>query len=229
MKSSETIRGVRTAVTAQVLGVLIGASAVVMPAIARGAHGEGQTESRSEEPIAGLGRPPPSATTPTRASEGTPAVVDPDSGNTPKPAAPPAPPSFYLAAFVATTLVYRPYGGGPVQGPQGDATPIVGFGYWVTGQIALELDLGATFAAGGYVSTSLTPGVVWAFHPNVYAAGRVIVPVHPDLNAVLYPGVGGTYAFGAFSPFVEMNLLSTVGRGEPDLGLGGSAGGLYSF
>jgi len=229
MRSSERARGVRTAVTGHVLGALVGASAIATPAIARGANAESPTETRSEEPIAGLGRPPPSAGTPTRASDGTPAVVNPDSGNTPKPAAPAAPPSFYVAAFVATTLVYRPYGGGPVQGPQGDASPIVGFGYYVTEQIALELDLGATFAAGGYVATSLTPGVVWAFHPNVYAAGRVIVPVHPDLNAVLYPGVGGTYAFGAFSPFVEMNLLSTVGRGEPDLGLGGSAGGLYSF
>jgi hypothetical protein len=135
---------------------------------------------------------------------------------------------FFVSAFVGTTLAYRPYGG-PFGGPLGDITPTVGFGYLASQRIALELDVGATWTRDGYVATGLTPGIVWSFHPNVYAAGRFIVFVHPELNLALYPGLGGTFAIGALSPFAELNLISTFGRGEPDLGLTLSAGASYAF
>ena len=137
-------------------------------------------------------------------------------------------PTFYAAAFASTTFAYRAYRG-TLEGPVGDVSPNIGLGYLVSQKLAIELDVGPTFVAGTYVSMSLTPGVVWAFHPNVYAASRFIVPVHPEVNFALYPGIGATHAFGALAPFLELSVISYVGRGEPDFGLGASAGALYPF
>jgi hypothetical protein len=139
-----------------------------------------------------------------------------------------SPPSNYVAGLLGTTLGYRPEGG-PWDGWQHDITPLLGYGRQLTPTVALELDLGPTFVRGSYSSFSLTPGLVWAFHPNVYAAARFIVPVDPETNFVLFPGIGLCRAFGRVMPILELNLSSAVGRGHPDLGVAGTVGVLVFF
>jgi hypothetical protein len=139
-----------------------------------------------------------------------------------------APPSNYVAGFLGTTLGYRPEGG-PWDGWQHDMTPLLGYGRQLTPAVALELDVGPTFVRGSYSSFSLTPGVVWAFHPNVYVAARFVVPVDPETNLVLFPGIGLCRAFGRVMPVLEVNVSSAVGRGHPDLGVSLTAGVLVFF
>jgi len=134
----------------------------------------------------------------------------------------------YVAGFLGTTLGYRPPGG-PWDGWQHDATTLVGYGRQLKPTLALELDLGPTWVSGRYSSFSLTPGVVWSFHPNVYAAARFAVPVDPELNLVLLPGIGVCRPFGRVLPTLELNLSSAVGRGDPDLGFTLTAGLLVFF
>jgi hypothetical protein len=134
----------------------------------------------------------------------------------------------YVACFLGTTLDYRPPDGS-WQGYQHDATTLVGYGRQLTPKLALELDLGPTFVSGRYSSFSLTPGLVWSFHPNVYAAARFGVPVDPEWNLVLLPGVGLSLAMGRVMPTLELNLSSAVGRGDPDLGITLTAGLLVFF
>ncbi len=142
-------------------------------------------------------------------------------------AAAPAPVN-YVAGFLGTTLGYRPPGG-PWEGWQEDFTTLVGYGRQVTPKLALELDVGPTFVDGQYASFSLTPGLVWSFHPNVYAAARFVVPVDPELNLVLLPGIGVARAFGRVMPTLELNFASAVGRGDPDFGVTLTAGLLIFF
>jgi hypothetical protein len=139
-----------------------------------------------------------------------------------------APPSNYVAGFLGTTLGYRPEGG-PWEGWQHDATTLLGYGRQLTPTVALELDVGPTFVRGSYSSFSLTPGLVWAFHPNVYVAARFVVPVDPETNLVLFPGIGLSRAFGRVMPVLELNVSSAVGRGHPDLGVSLTAGLLVFF
>ncbi len=137
-------------------------------------------------------------------------------------------PSNYVAGFVGTSLAYRPPGG-PWDGWQHDVTPVLGYGRQLTSTVALELDAGPTFVHGSYSGFSLTPGVVWSVHPNLYLAARFIVPVDPETNLVLFPGVGLARAFGRVMPILELNLSSEVGRGDPDLGFSLTAGVLVFF
>jgi hypothetical protein len=137
-------------------------------------------------------------------------------------------PSNYVAGFLGTTLGYRPEGG-PWEGWQHDATPLLGYGRQLTPTLALELDVGPTFVRGSYSSFSLTPGLVWSFHPTVYAAARFVVPVDPETNLVLFPGIGLSRAFGRVMPVLEVNVASAVGRGHPDLGVSLTAGVLLFF
>ena len=139
-----------------------------------------------------------------------------------------APPSNYVAGFLGTTLGYRPESG-PWEGWQHDATTLLGYGRQLTPAVALELDVGPTFVRGSYSSFSLTPGLVWAFHPNVYVAARFVVPVDPEPNLVLFPGIGLSLAFGRVMPVLELNVSSAVGRGHPDLGVSLTAGLLVFF
>lgn len=134
----------------------------------------------------------------------------------------------YVAGFLGTTLGYRPPGG-PLEGWQEDFTTLVGYGRQVTPKLALELDLGPTYVDGRYASFALTPGLVWAFHPNVYAAARFAVPVDPELNLVLLPGIGVSRAFGRVMPTLELNVASAVGRGDPDFAVTLTAGLLVFF
>jgi len=139
------------------------------------------------------------------------------------------PPSNYVATFLGTTLGYRPHGGS-WDGWQKDATTLVGYGRQLTPKLALELDLGPTWVSGGgYSSFALTPGLVWSINPSVYAAARFAIPVDPELDLVLLPGLGLSHAFGRVMPTLELNLSSAVGRGKPDLGVTLTAGLLVFF
>lgn len=139
-----------------------------------------------------------------------------------------APPN-YVAAFLGTTPAYRPPGG-PWEGFQHDLTAAVGYGRYITKTLALELDLGPTWIRGDYASFSLTPGLVWSFNPHAYAAARFIVPVDPETNFALYPGLGLIHTFASgLAPLLEMNLVSVVGRGDPDLAVSVTVGVLFSF
>ncbi|HEX8112654.1 MAG TPA: hypothetical protein VF516_33215 [Kofleriaceae bacterium] len=140
-----------------------------------------------------------------------------------------ATPLNYVVVGVGTTAIHRP-SGGPVSGWQHDVAPIVGYGRFVYETIALELDIGPTYVRGDYAGTSLVPGVVWAFSEYAYAAARFVVPVDPELDLGLYPGVGLVHTFqNGIGVFAEGNVFSYVGRGTPDLGVALSAGALYSF
>jgi len=135
----------------------------------------------------------------------------------------------YVVVGVGSTAIHRPPGG-PVGGWQHDVAPSVGYGRFVSETIALELDIGVAFVRGEYASTSLIPGVVWAFSSYAYAAARFVVPVDPEVNLGLYPGAGLTHTFhNGIGVFAEGNVFSNVGRGNPDLGVALSAGVLYSF
>lgn len=142
-------------------------------------------------------------------------------------AAAPAPVN-YVAGFLGTTLGYRPPGG-PWEGWQHDFTGQLGYGRQLTPKLALELDLGPTYVDGRYASFALTPGLVWAFLPNVYAAARFAVPVDPELNLVLLPGIGVSRAFGGVMPTLELSVASAVGSGDPDFGVTLTAGLLVFF
>jgi hypothetical protein len=137
-------------------------------------------------------------------------------------------PSNYVAGLFSTTLGYRPYQGS-WDGWQHDATPLLGYGRQLSATVALELDVGPTFVSGSYASFSLTPGVVWSAFPNVYLAARMIVPVDPETNLVLFPGIGVCRPFGRVMPTLEVNVSSAVGRGHPDLGVSLTAGILIFF
>jgi hypothetical protein len=143
-------------------------------------------------------------------------------------AAPPSPPN-YAAGFLGTTVAYRP-NAGEFSGWQHDLTAVLGVGRFVRPTLALELDLGPTWVRGDYASFALVPGLVWTFHPNAYAAARLIIPIDPETNLVLFPGLGLCYALGSgLIPILEVNLSSAVGRGEPDLGVAVTIGLLVPF
>jgi len=146
------------------------------------------------------------------------------------PAAPAAAatPLNYVVASATTTLFYKP-NSGDASGWQHDIGPVVGFGRYVTDTIALELDLGPGFVRGDYVNFVLVPGAVWSFSTHVYAAGRFLVQVDPELNLALFPGVGGIYTFDKISLTLELNVVSYIGRGKPDLGITLTPGIVYSF
>jgi hypothetical protein len=140
----------------------------------------------------------------------------------------PSPPN-YAAAFLGTTVAYRPPGG-PWDGYQHDLAPLLGYGRYVSPKIALELDFGPTYVRGHYTSFALVPGVVWVFSPHVYAAARFQVPLDPEANFGLFPGIGVIHTFkNGLSPLLEVNASSYVGRGQPDFGVAVTVGVLYSF
>jgi hypothetical protein len=141
---------------------------------------------------------------------------------------PAAPPPNYACLMVGTTAAYRPPGG-PWDGLQKDVSPLVGYGRYVTKAVALEMDVGPTFVKGRYTSFGLVPAVVWTFSSHAYLAARFLVPVDPETNFGLFPGVGAFRTFGRYSPYVELNVASYVGRGHPDLGVSLTAGVLISF
>ncbi len=73
------------------------------------------------------------------------------------------------------------------------------------------------------------PAVVWTFSSHAYLAARFLVPLDPESNFGLFPGLGVFHAFGRYSPYAEVNLSSYVGRGHPDLGVSVTAGVMIAF
>jgi hypothetical protein len=143
-------------------------------------------------------------------------------------AAPQTPPN-YVTGLLTTTVAYHPEGGS-FEGWQHDGTLSVGYGRFLTGSLALELDAGATWVRGDYTAFALVPALVWAFHPKAYAAARFIVPVDPELDLGLSPGIGLTHTFpNGLAPYAEVDAVSYVGRGHPDFGITVTVGVLYSF
>lgn len=141
---------------------------------------------------------------------------------------PAAPPPNYAVLMVGTTVAYRPQGG-PWDGFQSDVTPMAGYGRYLSKAVALELDLGPTFVKGAYTSFGLVPAVVWTFSSHAYLAARFLVPLDPESNFGLFPGLGVFHTFGRYSPYAEVNLSSYVGRGHPDLGVSVTAGVMIAF
>ncbi len=139
-----------------------------------------------------------------------------------------ASPPNYVAGFAGTTLAYRPHDG-PWDGWQHDATLQLGYGRQVRPTLALELDAGPTLVRGSYSAFALTPGLVWSVLPNLYLAARFAIPLDPETNFVLLPGVGVCRPFGRVMPTLELNVSSAVGRGHPDLGVSLTAGLLVFF
>lgn len=147
----------------------------------------------------------------------------------PAPDPPALAPLNYVVASVTTTLFYQPNSGSS-SGWQHDISPVVGFGRYITDTIALELDLGPSFTRGDYTSFTLVPGAVWSFSTHVYAAARFLVPLDPQINFALFPGLGAVYTFkNQISLTLELNLASTIGRGDPDLGVAVTPGIVYAF
>jgi hypothetical protein len=128
-----------------------------------------------------------------------------------------------------TTVAYQPHGGS-WDGWQHDLSLTVGYGRYFTKTLAFELDLGPTWVSGNYASFSFVPALVWSFDPHVYFAARFIVPVDPETNFALFPGIGLIHAFSSgVAPYLEVNAISYVGRGNPDLGIGVTLGISFAF
>lgn len=142
-----------------------------------------------------------------------------------EPAAP-ARSRWYGVGLAGSTLAYRPQGG-PWAGFQHDRSANLGAGRFVGDKLAFELDLGATWVRGAYVSAALTPGVLVSFHPNFYGAARFIVPFDPAADLVLFPGVGVIHTFkNGLAPLLEVNLARSLDR--RDLGLALTVGLLFN-
>jgi hypothetical protein len=139
-----------------------------------------------------------------------------------------APPN-YVTALGSTTVAYHP-NEGSWDGWQHDLALTVGYGRYFTKTLAFELDLGPTWVRGDYAAFSLVPALVWSFGPHAYFAARFIVPVDPETNLALSPGLGLIHAFpNGIAPYLEVNAISYVGRGDPDLGIGVTLGISFAF
>lgn len=145
------------------------------------------------------------------------------------PAAAPSPKN-YVTAVLGTTFGYKAKGS-DFAGLQKDINPAIGYGRLVTPTIAVELDVGLTFIKTDYSSFYFVPGVVWSFSTYFYAALRFVVPVDPELNLTIYPGIGVIKNFSnGIGVSLEFNPNTTLrGTGRPDFGLPLNLGVLYSF
>jgi hypothetical protein len=113
---------------------------------------------------------------------------------------------------------------------RGSLLPLLGVGYFLFDTVAVELDVGPTLKSGGYESFGLIPALVWRFHKILYATGRLMVTVDPELNLAVLPVLGVTHTLGVrTAPFFELGVRSTVRSGEPDFGLFHLIGLTYLF
>jgi hypothetical protein len=146
-----------------------------------------------------------------------------------EPPEPAGPARYYVVASIGTTVAYQPPSGS-ASGWQHDVSPSVGFGRELSETVSVEVDAGPTYVRGHYAGFSLVPGAVWIFSSHAYAAARVVVPVDPELNLVLAPGIGVAERLGKAAVVVaELNVSSAVGRGDLDLGVALTVGALYAF
>jgi len=54
------------------------------------------------------------------------------------------------------------------------------------------------------------------------------VLVHPEASFGIFPGLGAIYVFkSSIAPLVELNAVSMLARGGPDLGGSATIGSLY--
>jgi hypothetical protein len=135
----------------------------------------------------------------------------------------------YVTVLATTTVAYRPPGSA-WDGFQNDVSPQLGVGYVMTPRLCLELDAGPTFIQGDYVSFSLVPGAILTLSPQWYSSLRFVIPVDPETNLAVSPGVGRIFSLSPRRTlYVEADLASFVGRGDPDLGVTVTTGFLYSF
>ncbi len=140
-----------------------------------------------------------------------------------------AEPVGYGAFLLSSTMAYRP-AGEKLGGPAGDLSPSFGLGWLATETISLEVDVGPTFADGGYVGAAVVPAVVWSFHSHGYLAGRLLIALDPETAVVAMPGVGGIYVTeSGFAPVLELSALVAPVEGKVDLGASLTAGVLYFF
>ena len=139
------------------------------------------------------------------------------------------PPPNYVAGFAGTTAAYRPPGSS-WDGAQSDLILTAGVGRYVSRAWALELDLGPTLVKGSYASFSLVPGVVWSLSPHAYLSARFPMAVDPDMAVYAAPGFGLSHTFASgLTPILEVNAVTRLGHGRPDLGITVTLGLLYSF
>jgi len=135
----------------------------------------------------------------------------------------------YVTVLATTTVAYRPPGES-FDGFQNDVTPQIGYGYLVTPRLALELDAGPTYSHGDYASFSLVPGAILTLSPRFYGALRFVIPVDPETNLAVSPGLGAVFSLSSrHALYVEADVASFVGRGDPDLGVTLTAGFIHSF
>jgi hypothetical protein len=190
--------------------------AVIAASLVLGAAGTARAQD--------AGQPAP----PAPATETPPA--DPAKPSEPAPPAAEAPaPKNYVTALVGTTVFYVS-NGGDSSGWQHDIGPGIGYGRLVTPTIAVELDVIPVFIRGEYDNTILVPGATLTLSTHFYAAARFLVKVDPEFNFTIFPGIGVVHSFANGLGFsLELNVGSTVGKGEPDFAVGLTPGVLYSF
>jgi len=185
----------------------------------------GSARAQAAEPA-----PPPEAPADPAAPDAAKQEPQPptDSRPSPGPAEPPAPKN-YVTALVGTTLFYVG-NDGTTDSFLGDISIGAGYGRLVTPTIAVELDVVPTLVDGKYDNTVLIPGAVWSFSTRFYAAARFLVKIDPEFNLTVFPGIGAVYSFSNGLGFsLELNMGSTIGKGEPDFAVALTPGVLYSF
>jgi hypothetical protein len=135
----------------------------------------------------------------------------------------------YLIAASGTTLLYQA-AQKPLAGPQGDVSPEIGYGRFLTDSFALEFLASASFGGGNPTSLSLAPGGMWMLSESVYTGGWAVVSVRPKVDVALAAGIGGMLSISdRIAAFAEADLISALSHGSPDAALGVMAGAFYSF
>lgn len=135
----------------------------------------------------------------------------------------------YLIAATGTTLLYQA-AKKPIVGPQGDVSPEIGYGRFLTDSFALEFLASASFGGGNPTSLSLAPGGMLMLSEYFYAGSWAVVSVRPKLDVALAAGIGGMLSISdSIAAFAEVDLISALSHGPPDAALGVTAGAFYSF
>ena len=185
----------------------------------------GSARAQDAEPA-----PPPEAPAGPAAPDAAKQEPPPDESR-PSPGSAPAPasPKNYVTVLAGTTLFYVG-NDGTTDSFLGDISIGAGYGRLVTPTVSVELDVVPTLIDGKYDNTVLVPGAVWSFSTRFYAAARFLVKIDPEFNLTVFPGIGAVYSFSNGLGFsLELNVGSTIGKGDPDFAVALTPGVLYSF